>query len=42
MKNKKDYVCPDLTSMELYVKDVLLGSAETDPFGESSPWESGV
>ena len=43
MKNKKDYVCPELTSMQVYCQDVLLGSAETDPFlNENSPWESEV
>ena len=40
MKNKKDYVCPELSSMELYSQDVMLASpdAEPDPFGESGPW----
>ena len=42
MKNKKDYVCPELTSMQVYCQDVLLGSAEGDFFIEGSPWESEV
>ncbi len=43
MKNKKDYVCPELTSIELYLEDVMFASpgAEEDPFGEGNPWQVG-